>query len=50
MNGAKAEPPPTTNKRPNKNKIIMIGNFIFDKTNQPEWLEQNDWNDEFVLD
>lgn len=29
---------------------LVIGNFIFDKTKQPEWLEKDDWKTEFVLD
>lgn len=30
--------------------FLVIGNFIFDKTKQPEWLEKDDWKTEFVLD
>jgi carbamoyltransferase len=29
---------------------LVIGNFIFDKKDQPEWLEKDDWKDEFKLD
>jgi carbamoyltransferase len=30
--------------------FLVVGNFIFDKKNQPEWLEKDDWKDEFKLD
>lgn len=30
--------------------FLVIGNFIFDKTKQPEWLEKDDWKTEFTLD
>ncbi len=29
---------------------LVIGNFIFAKTNQPEWHEKDDWRSEFTLD
>lgn len=29
---------------------LVIGNFIFDKNAQPEWKEQDNWKEEFVLD
>jgi carbamoyltransferase len=29
---------------------LVIGNFIFDKKKQPEWLEKDNWKEEFVLD
>ena len=29
---------------------LVIGNFIFDKKNQPEWHEKDDWKSEFTLD
>jgi carbamoyltransferase len=29
---------------------LVVGNFIFDKKYQPEWLEKDDWKDEFKLD
>ena len=29
---------------------LVIGNFIFDKKDQPEWAEKDDWKDEFKLD
>ena len=29
---------------------LVIGNFIFDKKQQPEWAEKDDWKDEFKLD
>jgi carbamoyltransferase len=29
---------------------LIIGNFIFDKKQQPEWKEQDNWKEEFVLD
>ena len=29
---------------------LVIGNFIFAKTNQPEWPEKDDWRSEFTLD
>jgi carbamoyltransferase len=30
--------------------FLVIGNFIFDKKHQPEWKEQDNWKEEFVLD
>jgi carbamoyltransferase len=30
--------------------FLVVGNFIFDKKDQPEWLEKDDWKDEFKLD
>lgn len=29
---------------------LIIGNFIFEKKNQPEWNEKDDWKKEFILD
>ncbi|MFC0185531.1 carbamoyltransferase C-terminal domain-containing protein [Pseudarcicella hirudinis] len=29
---------------------LVVGNFIFDKKTQPEWLEKDTWKDEFKLD
>ena len=29
---------------------LIIGNFILDKKNQPQWVEKEDWKKEFVLD
>ncbi|MCE7064478.1 carbamoyltransferase [Dyadobacter sp. CY326] len=29
---------------------LVVGNFIFDKKQQPEWLEKDNWKEEFVLD
>jgi carbamoyltransferase len=29
---------------------LVIGNYIFDKKNQPDWLEKDDWKTEFTLD
>lgn len=29
---------------------LVVGNFIFDKKKQPEWLEKDGWKEEFVLD
>jgi carbamoyltransferase len=29
---------------------LVIGNFIFDKKDQPEWKEKDNWQEEFVLD
>ena len=29
---------------------LVIGNFIFDKTDQPKWQETKDWRDEYGLD
>ncbi len=30
--------------------FLVVGNFIFDKKDQPEWAEKDDWKDEFKLD
>jgi carbamoyltransferase len=30
--------------------FLVIGNFVFDKKQQPEWLEKDDWKEEFTLD
>lgn len=30
--------------------FLVVGNFIFDKKDQPEWTEKDDWKDEFKLD
>lgn len=29
---------------------LVVGNFVFDKRSQPEWLEKDDWKNEFTLD
>jgi carbamoyltransferase len=29
---------------------LVVGNFIFDKKKQPEWMEKDNWQEEFVLD
>ncbi|MCE6990325.1 carbamoyltransferase [Dyadobacter sp. CY323] len=29
---------------------LVVGNFIFNKKQQPEWLEKDNWKEEFVLD
>jgi carbamoyltransferase len=29
---------------------LVIGNYLFDKRNQPEWLERDEWRDEYTLD
>lgn len=29
---------------------LAVGNYIFDKKQQPEWLEKDNWKEEFVLD
>lgn len=29
---------------------LVIGNFIFDKVDQPEWKDVDNWKEEFVLD
>lgn len=29
---------------------LIVGDFIFDKKKQPEWIEKKDWKTEFVLD
>jgi carbamoyltransferase len=29
---------------------LVVGNYIFDKTLQPEWSEKTDWKEEFKLD
>jgi len=29
---------------------LVVGNYIFDKKNQPEWKEKDDWRSEFTLD
>jgi carbamoyltransferase len=29
---------------------LVVGNYIFDKKQQPEWLEKDDWRTEFTLD
>ncbi len=29
---------------------LVLGSFLLDKTNQPEWKEAGDWRKEFVLD
>ncbi|TDB61365.1 carbamoyltransferase family protein [Arundinibacter roseus] len=29
---------------------LVVGNYIFDKRQQPEWQEKDNWQEEFVLD
>jgi carbamoyltransferase len=29
---------------------LVVGNFLFSKTEQPEWQEKDNWKEEFVLD
>ncbi|MGR3811525.1 carbamoyltransferase family protein [Jiulongibacter sp. NS-SX5] len=29
---------------------LVVGDYLFDKTKQPEWLEKDNWKEEFVLD
>ncbi|CAG4993415.1 Decarbamoylnovobiocin carbamoyltransferase [Dyadobacter sp. CECT 9275] len=29
---------------------LVVGNYIFDKKKQPEWMEKDNWKEEFVLD
>jgi len=29
---------------------LVVGNYIFDKKKQPEWMEKDNWQEEFVLD
>lgn len=29
---------------------LVVGNFVFDKTQQPEWKEEGNWKEEFALD
>ncbi len=29
---------------------LVVGNFLFEKTKQPEWQEKDNWQKEFVLD
>jgi carbamoyltransferase len=29
---------------------LVVGNYIFDKKQQPEWQEKDNWQEEFVLD
>lgn len=30
--------------------FLAVGNFLFAKTEQPEWKEENDWREEYALD
>lgn len=30
--------------------VLVLGNFILEKTDQPEWVESENWQDEFGLD
>jgi carbamoyltransferase len=30
--------------------FLVVGDFLFDKKNQPEWTEKDGWKEEFVLD
>jgi carbamoyltransferase len=29
---------------------LAVGNFLFDKTRQPKWMEKDNWKEEFTLD
>jgi carbamoyltransferase len=29
---------------------LALGNFLFAKTDQPEWKEKDDWREEYALD
>jgi carbamoyltransferase len=29
---------------------LVVGNFLFSKSDQPAWQETDDWRNEFVLD
>lgn len=29
---------------------LVVGNYLFAKTDQPEWAEKDDWREEYVLD
>ncbi len=29
---------------------LVVGNFLFDKKEQPEWVENKDWRDTYGLD
>jgi len=29
---------------------LVIGNFVFKKTDQPSWENKDNWKEEFVLD
>jgi carbamoyltransferase len=30
--------------------FLVVGNFVFDKKQQPEWMEKDNWKEEFTLD
>ncbi len=30
--------------------FLVVGNYVFDKKQQPEWLEKDNWKEEFTLD
>ncbi|HIO67260.1 MAG TPA: hypothetical protein EYN41_02900, partial [Flavobacteriales bacterium] len=30
--------------------FLVMGNYFFSKSDQPEWLEKDNWQEEFVLD
>lgn len=30
--------------------FLVVGNYVFDKKQQPEWREKDDWKEEFTLD
>lgn len=30
--------------------VLVLGNYIFDKTSQPPWQEQNNWRQDLILD
>ena len=29
---------------------LVVGNYLFAKTEQPDWQEKDNWKEEFVLD
>jgi carbamoyltransferase len=30
--------------------VLVVGNYVMEKSQQPEWAEEGDWRDEFQLD
>jgi carbamoyltransferase len=30
--------------------FLVVGNYVFDKQEQPEWMEKDNWKEEFTLD
>jgi carbamoyltransferase len=30
--------------------FLVVGNYVFDKHEQPEWMEKDNWKEEFTLD